>query len=139
LDVPGPFILLSTALDPDEDGSFDLGWTSSSGADTYSVFEYSSVITEINGSLTLVGSGITDLSFSLSSYDNGTYYFIVSAHNTNGFTLSNCVVVTVAIPPSGPSSPDIPGYQLIFIIAILGVSLAYLIRKAIKQQFLKFI
>ena len=133
LDVPGSFILLSTALDPDEDGSFDLGWTSSSGADTYSAFEYSSFITEINGSLTLLGSGITDLSFSLSGYDNGTYYFIVSAHNTNGFTLSNCVVVTVAIPPGGPSSPDIPGYQLFFIIAIIGLSLAYLIRKSMKK------
>ena len=133
LDVPGSFILLSTALDPDEDGSFDLGWTSSSGADTYSAFEYSSFITEINGSLTLLGSGVTDLSFSLSGYDNGTYYFIVSAHNTNGFTLSNCVVVTVAIPPGGPSSPDIPGYQLFFIIAIIGLSLAYLIRKSMKK------
>ncbi|MFX0012172.1 MAG: ABC transporter substrate-binding protein, partial [Candidatus Hermodarchaeota archaeon] len=96
LAAPGPFILFTTANDPDDDGVFDLAWTSSTGADTYSVFEYDSFITEINGSLTLLGAGITDLTFSLSGYENGTYYFIVTAHNANGFTTSNCVVVIVA-------------------------------------------
>ncbi|MFX1281838.1 MAG: ABC transporter substrate-binding protein [Promethearchaeota archaeon] len=137
--APGPFLLLTTAQNPDEDGEFDLVWTSSSGTDTYSVFEYKFFITEINGSLTLLKAGLTDLSLALSSYDNGTYYFIVSAHNANGYTLSNCVLVTVAIPPKKSGGPSIPGYQLCFTIGILGISLSYLLRKSRKQQFLKSI
>ncbi|MFX1488892.1 MAG: ABC transporter substrate-binding protein [Promethearchaeota archaeon] len=134
LAAPGPFILLTTAKDPDEDGVFDLAWTSSTGADTYSVFEYNSFITEINGSLTLVGSGITDLTFSLSGYANGTYYFVVSAHNVNGYTISNCVVVIVAIPPTKRGEPGISAYNIFFIIAVLAISITFLIRKSWKKK-----
>ncbi|MFX1521197.1 MAG: hypothetical protein ACFFCD_14890, partial [Promethearchaeota archaeon] len=133
LATPGPFTLFTTANHPDDDGVFDLVWTSSTGADTYYVFEYNSFITEINGSLTLLGSGITDLTFSLSGYENGTYYFIVTAHNANGFTQSNCIVVIVAIPPTEKSEPGIPAYNLFFIIAILAISITFLIRKSWKK------
>ncbi|MFW9865555.1 MAG: ABC transporter substrate-binding protein [Candidatus Thorarchaeota archaeon] len=134
LSTPGPFTLFTTATDPDDDGVFDLAWTSSTGADTYSVFEYDNFITEINGSLTLLGSGITDLTFSLSGYENGTYYFIVTAHNANGFTASNCVVVIVAIPPAKKGEPGISAYNLSFVIAILAISIPFLIRKSWKKK-----
>jgi len=67
------------------------------------VYQYSSYITEINGSLTLLIAETTDLTFPLSSYSNGTYYFIAVAYNVYGDTLSNCIEVVVQIPPSsGP-------------------------------------
>lgn len=132
--APGPFMLLTTAETPDEDGKFDLVWTSSTGADTYSAFEYSSYITEINGSLTLLGAGITELTIPLSGYSNGTYYFVVTAHNANGFTLSNCVVVIVAIPPKEGGPPDIPGYHVLLMIMAMGLGLVYLIRKSLKKK-----
>ncbi|MFX1277906.1 MAG: ABC transporter substrate-binding protein [Promethearchaeota archaeon] len=132
--APGPFILLTTAETPDDDGKFDLVWTSSAGADTYSAFEYSSYITEINGSLTLLGAGITELTFPLSDYSNGTYYFVVTAHNVNGFTLSNCVVVIVAIPPKEGGPPGIPGYNVLLVIMSMGLGLVYLISKSLKKK-----
>ncbi|MFX1479841.1 MAG: ABC transporter substrate-binding protein [Promethearchaeota archaeon] len=132
--APGPFILLTTAGDPDDDGKFDLVWTSSTGVDTYSVFEYSRYITEINGSLTLLGAGITELTIPLSDYSNGTYYFVVTAHNINGFTLSNCVVVNVAIPPKEGGPPGIPGYHVLFVIISMGLGLVYLISKSLKKK-----
>ncbi|GAH70603.1 unnamed protein product [marine sediment metagenome] len=101
---PGDFILSSNAGTPDDDGNFDLTWESADGALTYSVYEYSSYITEINGSLTLLGAGITDLSLALSGYTNGLYYFIVVAHNNYGETLSNCIEVVVQIPGIPPGN-----------------------------------
>ncbi|MFX0030821.1 MAG: ABC transporter substrate-binding protein [Candidatus Hermodarchaeota archaeon] len=135
LTPPGPFTLSSTAGTPDNDGVFDLTWTSATDADSYSVYEYNQYISEINGSLTLLGSGITALTLPLTGYGNGTYYFIVSAHNSIGYTLSDCLEVTVTIPPTGEDEPEIPGYNLFFIIMILGISLMiYLIRKYWKQK-----
>ncbi|MBY9004458.1 MAG: hypothetical protein KGD73_10835 [Candidatus Lokiarchaeota archaeon] len=99
---PGPFILSSDADDPDEDGSFTLSWTESEEADSYSIYQHSSFITEITGELILLADGITDLELVLDGYPDGTYYFIVVAHNEYGDTLSNCiqVVVDIPVPPS---------------------------------------
>jgi len=92
---PGAFVLSSDADVPDTDGSFTLNWTTSEEAMNYSVYRHSSYIMEINGSLTLLASGITDLSMALSGYLDGTYYFIVVAHNDYGDTLSNCIKIEV--------------------------------------------
>jgi hypothetical protein len=127
---PGDFILSSNAGTPDDNGNFDLTWTSSDNALTYSVYRYSSYITEINGSLTLLGDGITDLSLALSGYTDGTYYFIAVAHNAYGDTLSNCIEVTIQIPSDG----EIPGYNLYFIFAAIGIISAITIRKRRKKR-----
>jgi len=124
---PGNFVLSSNAGTPDDNGNFDLTWTSADGALTYSVYRYSSYITEINGSLTLLGDGITDLSLALSGYTDGTYYFIAVAHNAYGNTLSNCIVVTVQIQ-------GIPGYNLYFIFGAIGIVSAITIRKRRKKR-----
>ncbi len=124
---PGEFTLSSNAGTPDDDGVFDLSWTSSDGALTYSVYRYSSYITEINGSLTLLGDGITDLSLALSGYTDGTYYFIAVAHNANGDTLSNCIVVIVLLPV-------VPGYDLYFMFATIGIVSAIIIRTRCKKS-----
>ena len=92
---PEPFTLSSDAEDPDDDGTFTLSWTESNGAESYSVYEHSSFITEITGDLTLLADDISDLNFPLEGYSDGTYYFIVVAHNENGDTLSNCIQVDV--------------------------------------------
>ncbi len=97
--IPLGFILNLIDV-PDNDGNFDLTWTASSGASNYSIYQYSGFITEINGSLILLENEITDLSLTLSEYSDGTYYFIVVAYNDYGDTLSNCITVVVAIPPT---------------------------------------
>ena len=95
---PGDFILSSNAGTPDVDGIFDLTWTASSGASNYSVYRSSSFITVIDGSLTLLASEITDLTLPLSGYNDGTYYYIVVAHNNYGDFPSNCIQVNVEFP-----------------------------------------
>lgn len=99
---PGTFDLESDADDLDQDGIFTLDWTNSLRADNYSLYQYSSYITEYNGTLTLIEE-TTDNTYPLTGYSNGTYYFIVKADNIIGSTLSNCIKVEVGI------SPEVPG------------------------------
>jgi hypothetical protein len=111
---PSDFVLSSNAGDPDDNGLFTLSWTTSSKASNYSVYQYSGFITEINGSLALLANEITDLSLDLSGYSDGTYYFIVVAHNDYGDTLSNCIHVVVRLPPGSflLSIPDDVGTDI---------------------------
>ena len=96
--TPDPFSLSSDAGSPDDDGIFTLNWDLADGADNYSVYQHSGYITEINESLILLAEEITDLNLALNGYSEGTYYFIVVAHNEYGDTLSNCIQVVVDIP-----------------------------------------
>jgi len=130
LAIPGAFTLSSNAGTPDTDGTFNLTWTSSARTDNYSVYRHSSYITEINGSVTLLADEIIELTLMLSNYSDGTYYFIVVAHNDNGDTLSNCIKAVVLKEEGFPTSPEIPGYILVFIVAAsLGVIIALVIIK----------
>ncbi|MFX1535755.1 MAG: Ser-Thr-rich GPI-anchored membrane family protein, partial [Promethearchaeota archaeon] len=98
---PGTFALSSPdAGTPDDDGNFNLAWAASVEAINYTVYRHSSYITVINENLTLLADGITDLNLPLSGYSDGTYYFIVVAHNQYGDTLSNCLQVDVLISNS---------------------------------------
>jgi hypothetical protein len=130
----GDFVLSSNAGAPDTDGNFTLTWTSSNRANNYSVYLYSSYITEINGSLTILINETGALTLPLTGYTNGTYYFIVVAHNDYGDTLSNCIYITVAISPPEPEPeptiPEIPGYELIYVIMLISViSIITIIKK----------
>jgi len=136
LATPGGFWLDSNAGTPDTDGSFTLTWTSSDRANSYSVYRHSSYITEINGSLTLLASEITDLEIELNGYSNGIYYFRVVAHNEYGDTRSDCIKIEVEIPqttepPSPPPSPSptIPGYHFYLLISMVLVISVVLIKK----------
>ncbi|MFX1364172.1 MAG: ABC transporter substrate-binding protein [Promethearchaeota archaeon] len=106
---PGAFTLSSDADNPDDDGTFTLTWDAADRAMNYSVYRFSSNITVINSSLTTLATSITNLSRSLSGYSNGTYYFIVVAHNAQGNTLSNCHRVIVAVPPENWITPGVIG------------------------------
>ncbi|MHA1498055.1 MAG: hypothetical protein ACTSRT_11000 [Promethearchaeota archaeon] len=120
---PGAFTLSSTAEDPDDDGIFDLTWTTSAGADNYSLYTYSSSwITEINGSLTSLVNQAASSPHSISGLDDGTYYYIIVAENPQGMIISNCIMVIVehsTTPP--PAPPGIPGYDLLIILSSLCV------------------
>jgi len=127
---PEDFLLSSTAGNPDTDGTFDLDWTYSIGANSYSVYRHSSYITEINGSVTLLADEIYDFTLLCSAYSDGTYYFIVVAHNDDGDTPSNCIVVTVLREVSPQNGlPEVPGFNLVLIVAALGVTIALVIKK----------
>ena len=128
---PEPFTLSSDAGSPDANGDFNLTWTPSTFADNYSLYVYSSLITEINGSLTLLLDEVTDLSYEALDYSDGTYFFAVVAKNADGTTLSNNIEVVVEIEEPEPGLPPwIPGFEMwtIFFTAS-SVSLILLLRK----------
>ena len=125
--TPENFTLHSDAKNPDTDGSFTLTWTSSDGANNYSVYRHSGYITEINGSLTSLANETTDLMLTLNDYLDGTYFFIVIAYNSHGNTFSNCILVTVF---RNAGSSVIPGYNLVFIVVALSFTFVLVIKKA---------
>ncbi len=120
---PEPFTLNTDADTPyDSDGAFNLSWTESSGAVNYSVYQHSHSITEINGSLIILTEEITERELPLSGYSNGIYYFIVVACNEYGDTRSNCISVIILYEGGG----GIPGFDLLFIIGTIGITLIML-------------
>lgn len=113
------------------DGNITLTWIASSGATSYKLFRYTSTITVLNISVTLVGT-FTSTSATDKGLVNGTYYYVVVALNLNSNSpISNCVKVIVAIPPSQsqspsgpPSPPGIPGFDGIWLTIFAGIGMA---------------
>ncbi|MFW9824534.1 MAG: ABC transporter substrate-binding protein [Candidatus Thorarchaeota archaeon] len=101
LPAPGDFNLSSDAEDPDPDGAFNLIWTSSEGADNYSIYIHNNLITEINGTPTLLESQTAISPFPISELPDGEYYFVVVANNGTGYSLSNCISITIQYSPPG--------------------------------------
>jgi hypothetical protein len=99
---PGDLLLGSDAESPEIDGDFNLNWNASNGADNYSVYQSSSFITIIDGSVTLLAEGLTTLSYAIEDYTPDTYYFILVAENEFGETLSNCIQIVVEVEPGEP-------------------------------------
>ena len=103
--TPNPFTLSSNAGFPtDDDGSFELQWTHSEFSLNYTVYLSNNSISSLNDSVNSIYN-IT-LSFqwpvyrlNISSMDNGTYYFIVMASNEFGCYITDCLEITVEIPP----------------------------------------
>jgi len=107
-DLPGPgnFTAITDADNPDIDGTFNINWTISAGADNYSIYWYNRIIISINGSLTLIDKGLTNNSYEISALVDGTYYFAVVAYNKTGWTLSNNLIVIVERKIVGDDDDD---------------------------------
>lgn len=103
----GTFNLTSDADKPDPNGRFNLTWSTSDYADNYSVYMHNSFIYEINGSVTLLDIGITDLNYSISGLTNGIYYYKIVAFNDIGNRNSNCIFVDVKIAPQITFQPTL--------------------------------
>ncbi len=132
--IPGNFTLTSNADNPDTDGVFDLIWTTSWEANNYSVYLHISYIADINESIILLADSITDLTFYVSGFSDGSYYFIIVAHNKNGDTLSNCIMITVSIRGG---SFTIWGYDFILIFAIFGITIILMVKRSLRLLYKK--
>jgi multiple sugar transport system substrate-binding protein len=130
---PDAFMLSSDANDPDPNGKFNLTWTYSIGADNYSIYTYNNYITNINQSLTLLANQDAISPHSISGLSNGTYYYIIVADNEYGSTLSNCIKIVVEIPKKYVPPQGIPGYDIFYLVVILGLMYAYLIFKRFRN------
>ena len=81
-----------------------LSWVSVDGAVSYNVYRFTSMITNINGSLTFVTN--TKLTSAVDTeLTNGTYYYAITAVSASGeSTNSNCQYIIIAIPLSNSTS-----------------------------------
>ena len=114
---PTPFTLTSNANNPDMDGSFTLYWSSSTHANSYSVYQNN----------ILLESGLTTLNYiifyDIGGYVDGNYYFKVIAFNDYGNMSSNEITVNIDIPLPSPTpftltsnadNPDIDGIFMLY-------------------------
>ncbi len=82
---PETFFLTSDCGEFDADGSFNLTWTVSGGADNYTLYQNGVILAE---NLITTNYTLTDLAV-------GTYRYYVRAFNINGYVDSNHIRVTV--------------------------------------------
>lgn len=122
---PGSFSFYIEADIPDRDGEIDLSWDTSEEAKNYSIYAFNKPITEINGSLTVIASGITSLSYHVSGLSNGDHYFIVVAYNEYGERLSSSIHVRVQLP----TDREIPFGDFYLIIFFVTCTCLVLIKK----------
>jgi ribosomal protein S6 len=116
---PGSFNLSSDAEPLDNDGTFNLTWTVSNGANNYSIYKCNKSITDHNGTVIKIASNLIELNYTINNYSSGDYYFQVMALNELGNATSNNVFVQVRIPPknftlsSNVTNPDSDGLFLL--------------------------
>jgi branched-chain amino acid transport system substrate-binding protein len=105
--LPGAFTLSSDASVFDFDGSFNLTWSNSVGANSYSIYySYRSNLTRL---VKIADNAISP--FKISNLMTDKYYFVIVAHNSVGEELSNSIYVNVDRPRPGgfilyPNSED---------------------------------
>ncbi|MHA2006348.1 MAG: hypothetical protein ACXABO_09005 [Promethearchaeota archaeon] len=124
---PLPFILITDAEEPDTDGSFFINWTDSLYVDNYSIYLSHTYILDIDDSVSLVASNITALSFSISNFTNGLYYFVVIALTEYANMSSNVINIVIFTTPtaSNPRS-SFPLLETILIALLASAGLTFL-------------
>ncbi len=95
--LPGTFWLGSDASVPDYDGSFNLTWDNSVGANSYSI--YYSNQPNLRRLVKIADNAISP--FKISNLMTDEYYFVIVAHNSVGEAISNSIYVYVERPRPG--------------------------------------
>jgi len=103
--------LTTSAGIPDDDGAFELTWSKSFYAGYYVIYNSSAFISEINLSVSVLLNFTPSLDlptyrYSLIGLSNGTYYYKVIVFNEYGNVETECIQITVSIPP--PPPPERP-------------------------------
>jgi branched-chain amino acid transport system substrate-binding protein len=105
--LPGAFTLISDASVHDYDGSFNLIWSNSVGANSYSIY-YSHQL-NLTRLVKIADNAISP--FKISNLMTDDYLFVIVAHNSVGEAISNSIYVNVERPRPGgfilyPNSED---------------------------------
>ena len=131
--LPGNFTLSSDADEIDTDGSFNLSWTPSGGADSYLIYYSEDPITYISKRYTTLVNNDADSPYSILDLNSGEYYFAVVAYNQTGQTFSNSIHITVERPTQEPQKPFDPTL-LIILGSVIGVVLVITITTIILRK-----
>ena len=127
--APASFLLTTDATVPDTDGLFDLTWTKSFYAQYYVLYNFSTFISQINASVSVLLNFTPSLDlptyrYSLNGLHNGTYYYQIIAFNTYGNFTTECIHITVSIPPPPPPSrPETTRFPYEIVIQVVLFSL----------------
>ena len=102
---PAPPMLSQILPNPSSNGNIFLNWSESPLADNYTVYRYTTIITDLNVvSATIIASDLIGLNFTDIGRPEGTWWYAVLACNSTGFsTISNSLSVIVNLP--GPNPP----------------------------------
>ncbi|MFX1375407.1 MAG: hypothetical protein ACFFA0_06320 [Promethearchaeota archaeon] len=129
--LPGNFTLTTDADPIDIDGAFNLSWTPSDGADTYSIYYSEDPITYISRRYTTFVETNIISPYTIFNLETGDYYFVVVAYNGTGQKFSNNIFVSVQIPEDG--AEVIPGYNIMLFLSCLLIISLIVIRNLHKK------
>ncbi|MFX1259917.1 MAG: hypothetical protein ACFFAN_18865 [Promethearchaeota archaeon] len=120
---PGNFTLSSNAYFVEEEESFILSWTSSDGADNYSLYYSAKAITKIDGNSTLIVENLTNHSYKITKIHLEITYYVAVAYNESGKTLSNYIEIRLNYTEEDDNDDDTVFFAMVmeirFFILIL--------------------
>ncbi|KKM62444.1 hypothetical protein LCGC14_1521590 [marine sediment metagenome] len=134
---PVPPVLDITTPSPTTILDVSLGWTTSTGADNYTLYRYTSPITSSNLNLATEVKTITETTTTDTVPGIGRWYYVVVANNRSGSSdLSNYDFIDVEEAPTGGSPTAISGYSLYFIglTSIMIIFIIYKKKFRVKQK-----
>ncbi|MBD3194150.1 MAG: hypothetical protein GF317_03785 [Candidatus Lokiarchaeota archaeon] len=129
-DPPGSFTL-SYSLEIGDPHSINLTWTESNFANNYSIYFATNYMLDFTQGTNIVFQ-IDSLNYIYNVSADGTYYFIIVAHNNFANTTSNSIEIQIDTPGGGEPSPEIPGFDIIILLSISAIATGFIIKKKIK-------
>ncbi|MGD9397132.1 MAG: hypothetical protein PVJ05_11935, partial [Candidatus Thorarchaeota archaeon] len=131
-DLPNTPILDVISPNPDSDGNVLLNWNDDIASKNWTVYRYSSLITEANlESAIEIATGLTESEYNDTGLVEGTHWYAVAAIGPFGYSyLSNSVSVTVEFPATTPTTPTTPApfdQNLILILGGVGVAVLLIV------------
>jgi len=138
---PGELTLSTDAENPDDDGIFNLTWTSSLWANYYSLYRSNTgCILDIETEIPWIET-LNNNSIEIGPIPDGEYYFLIVARNNIGNETSNCLTIlvekTIIPPPNGEEPPIIPGFNLIILITSVAIVIHTILIKQLNKNKLK--
>lgn len=113
---------------PNTSGEVLLNWTEIPAAEYFSVYRHSSMIFEVNDSISLL-SNVSESSYIDSGMGNGDYFYVVTTHIA-GFDsqISQCKMITVEL------SSIVPGFPISIILTISISMIVFTLWRVKKQS-----
>ena len=135
---PGELTLSTDAENPDDDGIFNLTWTSSLWANYYSLYRSNTgCILDIETEIPWIET-LNNNSIEIGPIPDGEYYFLIVARNNIGNETSNCLTIlvekTIIPPPNGEEPPIIPGFNLITLITSVAIIIHTILIKRLNKN-----
>ena len=133
--APSPSTLTITTSSPTTSYDISLTWTSSSGADNYTLYRHTSQITSSNLNSatevkTITGTSTTDTVSGVGRW----YYAVVATNEVGNSDPSNSPYIDVQDEPTDGTGGGIPGYPLILLILFSLTGIILIIYKKVQGK-----